>query len=318
MSEGKLKNCHVEEGRSPDVNISAYCHPSFSLENVKGSSNYKIIKSGRSLDLAYQLTAMTIVALFSFSVHATCTPTPDCASIGYTETSCETISLKCPFDQTKLYCFPCDSSYQYTCSNSNEYGDGTSCKGKYKSCCNTDCIVGAIYYSDKTCSSCVDSNKTPIGVVVKDNELVMSQKRTDYISWSSIHSDTSLTNYDSLDDAINDFKGKNNTAIIVAEHSNDSIDNNAGIYCNSYSTIGTTAGDWYLPSAGELYNYVYKNYNTIKASYTTKLQWNDFNTYFWSSSEHSFSGAWVILSFDNIHNNDGKYYSYSVTCFMEI
>ena len=39
-------------------NIS-YCHPSFSLENVKGSSNYKIIKSGRSLDLAYQLGAMT-------------------------------------------------------------------------------------------------------------------------------------------------------------------------------------------------------------------------------------------------------------------
>ena len=35
------------------------CHPSFSLENVKGSSNYKVIKSGRSLDLAYQLGAMT-------------------------------------------------------------------------------------------------------------------------------------------------------------------------------------------------------------------------------------------------------------------
>ena len=43
-------------------NIS-YCHPSFSLENVKGSSNYKTIKSGRSLDLAYQLGAMTIEGL---------------------------------------------------------------------------------------------------------------------------------------------------------------------------------------------------------------------------------------------------------------
>ena len=39
--------------------ILPYCHPSFSLENVKGSSNYKIIKSGSSLDLAYQLGAMT-------------------------------------------------------------------------------------------------------------------------------------------------------------------------------------------------------------------------------------------------------------------
>ena len=43
--------------------ILPYCHPSFSLENVKGSSNYKIIKSGRSLDLAYQLGAMTIKGL---------------------------------------------------------------------------------------------------------------------------------------------------------------------------------------------------------------------------------------------------------------
>ena len=39
--------------------ILSYCHPSFSLENIKGSSNYEIIKSGRSLDLAYQLGAMT-------------------------------------------------------------------------------------------------------------------------------------------------------------------------------------------------------------------------------------------------------------------
>ena len=93
-------------------NIS-YCHPSFSQENVKGSSNYKIIKCGRSLDLAYQLGAMTIIGLFSFNAYAECTPTPDCASIGYTETSCEGDSLKCPFDITKMMCMPCDSSFRY-------------------------------------------------------------------------------------------------------------------------------------------------------------------------------------------------------------
>ena len=61
--------------------ILSYYHPSFSQENVKGSSNYKIIKSGRSLDLAYQLGAMTrrdchvaslltmTAILFSFSAH---------------------------------------------------------------------------------------------------------------------------------------------------------------------------------------------------------------------------------------------------------
>ena len=136
-------------------NIS-YCHPSFSLENVKGASNYKIIKSGRLLDLAYQLGAMTrrdchvnndnnslsyvreadnknllagelektfnlphlnpllsrrgfiwiLCCLFSYNAYAVCTPTPDCASIGYTETSCETKSIKCPFDTSKLFVIP--------------------------------------------------------------------------------------------------------------------------------------------------------------------------------------------------------------------
>ena len=66
--------------------------------------------------------------------NAECTPTPDCASIGYTETSCEGDSLKCPFDITKLYCIPCDSSYKYTCTGTREYGVGDSCAGKYVSC----------------------------------------------------------------------------------------------------------------------------------------------------------------------------------------
>ena len=45
----------MKEIRKDSIN----CHPSFSQENVKGSSNYKIIKSGRLLDLDYQLGAMT-------------------------------------------------------------------------------------------------------------------------------------------------------------------------------------------------------------------------------------------------------------------
>ena len=111
------------------------------------SSNYKIIKSGRSLDLAYQLGAMTrrdchvaslltmtMIGLFSFNAYAECTPTPDCVSIGYTETSCEGDSLKCPFDISKLYCIPCDSSYKYACDGTNEEGVGEACGGKYVAC----------------------------------------------------------------------------------------------------------------------------------------------------------------------------------------
>ena len=143
------------------------------------------------------LLSMTAI-LFPFSAYATCTPTPDCASIGYTQTSCETKSVKCPFDTSKLFCIPCDSSFQYDCVGANiASGVGDSCGGKYMSCncsstdyifsngsclCDTACKVGAIYYSDNTCSACLHNDKTPVGVVVKDNELIMS-KIIEAISW---------------------------------------------------------------------------------------------------------------------------------------
>ena len=72
--------------------------------------------------------------LFSFNAYAECTPAPDCASIGYTETSCEGASLKCPFDTSKLFCIPCDSSFKYTCDGKDEVGVGDTCGGKYVSC----------------------------------------------------------------------------------------------------------------------------------------------------------------------------------------
>ena len=93
---------------------------------------------------------------------AACTPTPDCATIGYTETSCETDYLACPFDNTKLKCMPCDSTYRYSCIGENiSKGIGDICNNKYVSCecevgttfvngdcvCDTSCdTVGNIYY----------------------------------------------------------------------------------------------------------------------------------------------------------------------------
>ena len=118
----------------------------------------------RSLDLTYQLGAMvkercecallsansdiggyikkpyiafTIIlsmTIFSFPVYAECVPAPDCGELGYTATSCEGKFVRCPFDTTKLFCAPCDSIYQYSCSNAGEIGKGNSCNGKYIEC----------------------------------------------------------------------------------------------------------------------------------------------------------------------------------------
>ncbi|MBQ8436270.1 MAG: hypothetical protein IJX20_01325, partial [Alphaproteobacteria bacterium] len=152
------------------------------------------------------------------------------------------------------------------------------------------------------------------------NELIISQKKSSKMTWASNAStDTSLTNM-SQSQAKTDFNGKSNTAVIVAAYPSDTSSNNAAIYCNEYSTAGTSAGDWYLPAAGELYSYVYSNYSTINPIATT-LSWDYFDGYyFWSSSEGNVFFAWRvqpisgILDDDNFKNN----HSSSVSCFLAI
>ena len=65
-----------------------------------------------------------------------CTPSPDCASLGYTESSCpDGAGVKCPWGNT-WFCTEekCDTSYQYTCSGTGYAGgSGDECGGKYKS-----------------------------------------------------------------------------------------------------------------------------------------------------------------------------------------
>ncbi len=278
--------------------------------------------------------SVIVIGLVPFNVYGECTPTPDCASIGYTETSCDGDSLKCPFDTSKLYCIPCDSSFKYDCTGENiTGGTGSACGGKYVSCecnegtvfnngeciCDTSCSVGNIYYSDRTCSSCVVSGKTAIGIVVKDNELVMSNKKSSAMYWSDAYIDTSLTNYSTADEAKTDFNGKSNTAVIVAEHPTETVDNNAAIYCNSYSTEGTNAGDWYLPAAGELYSYVYGNYSVLNDTWVNKLAWNtSLSNAFWSSAEHDIYCVWVVVSSHGGIRTGYKPFGEAVSCFLDI
>ncbi len=274
-----------------------------------------------------------VIGLVPFNVYAECTPTPDCASIGYTETSCEGDSLKCPFDITKMMCMPCDSSFRYDCSGENiTGGTGSACGGKYVSCecsegsvfkdgacaCDDSCTVGAIYYSDGSCSVCVVNIKTPIGVVVKENELVMSPIAKGY--WGASGTDIpDLTNYATSSEAITDFNGKNNTDVIIATHISLGLTatESAAVYCSEYSTLGTNSGDWYLPAAGELYSYVYNNHGILN-SIMNKLGWSYGSNFFWSSSEYGESKAWRVCSYYDGVTTPAKYNSYWVSCFIRI
>ncbi|MBQ8436195.1 MAG: hypothetical protein IJX20_00940 [Alphaproteobacteria bacterium] len=280
-------------------------------------------------NLSKVLGMTMLCCLLSSTAHADCTPTPDCASIGYTATSCDGDSLKCPFDTSKLFCIPCDSSYKYDCTGDNSTGGvGDACGGKYASCacsgggefnngtCPQSCTVGMIYYSDKSCSSTYDSSKTAIGVVVKDNELIAALTVPD-MAWSSAYTDTSLTNYSSSTDAKTDYNGKSNTAVIVAAHPSETTSNNAAIYCNSYTTAGTSAGDWYLPAAGEVYDYIYSNYSAVKAGWDlvgTTIS----DSWFWSSSEDGSNYAWGVGSSNGSVSTYTKNHSYSVSCLLAL
>ena len=269
--------------------------------------------------------AMTSVA------NAACTPTPDCASIGYTETSCEGDSLKCPFDITKMMCMPCDSSFRYDCAGANVVGVGNTCNGKYASCSCSDaeytfsngecigpkCPVGYIYYSDKSCSADLDNSKTAIGIVVKDDKYIAALNVPDMKWASNTSTDVSgITNITSSE-AKTDYNGKANTLAILEAYPSDTTSNNAAIYCNSYSTAGTSAGDWYLPALGEVYDYIYTNYAKVKAGWD-KVGTTISDSIFWSSSEYNLNGAWYVISSNGNVNGSNKNNLGSVSCLLAL
>ncbi len=278
---------------------------------------------------------VVVIGLVPFNVYGECTPTPDCASIGYTETNCEGDYLACPFDSTKLKCMPCDSSFRYDCSGDNiTGGTGSACGGKYVSCecatnyifangscvCDTSCKVGAIYYSDGSCSSCVDTTKTAIGVVVKDNELVMSQIRNVGIHWGLWYVDVmDLTNIEIADEAINDYNGKENTLKIVTTYKSAGLssDNCAAINCYEYSTEGTNVTEWYLPAEGELYTYVYSNYAKVNNT-MNRLGWILGSRDFWSSSKSSIYLVWYVNLANGAIGSMDKNVALAASCFLKI
>ena len=277
-----------------------------------------------------------VIGLLPVSVSAQCITPPDCASIGYTETSCEGDSLKCPFDTTKLYCPPCDSSYKYTCSGDNIKNPiGDTCNDKYAACecitgatftngncvCDTSCSAGNIYYSDGTCSSCQYSDKTIIGVVVKDNELVMNLNYKT-MTWSpEAINIPNLTDFTSLETAITDYTGIENTQTIVDYYGVDGDDTTiAALYCNNYvpDTLASSKGDWYLPAAGELYDYLYLRQDVV-SQIKALTNWNQYNTKFHASTEYGNLHSWAInIITGSIEYARCKPNTVNTICFLNI
>ena len=111
-------------------NIKTVIAPSVSARSSDLRINVFLRKRGMTVGLWILISNVSMATM----VRAECTPTPNCAEIGYTATSCSGVSLKCPFDTSKLFCIPCDSTFKYDCNETGQVGKGDACNGKYQEC----------------------------------------------------------------------------------------------------------------------------------------------------------------------------------------
>ena len=205
----------------------------------------------------------------------------------------------------------CPSTYKYTCSGTGySGGSGTACGGKYTKCsCKSGytwkngtcqkqypgCTIGALFYSDNTCSSSLSSSKTLLGVVIYEktstqNGWVMTVNPIDSnVMWNRLV-DTSFTGV--TETAANTSCTNTQNLIRLSSTFYD-----AAKIANDYKL-----GDkkWCLPSYDVLNNITNStNFDKIDsgidAAGGTLIGLGE-NTveYIWSSSEYNGNQAWAL------------------------
>ena len=254
-------------------------------------------------ELISTLSILGSLAVSGAAAAQTCATPPSCETLGFTksETDCEGLeALKCPFDQSKLYC---------------PQGGGNM----------SAAAPGAILYSDGTISDSVIASKTPVGIVAYVDYVngsngfavaLTESKQT----WSSGYEDVScLTNYD-LAASITDMNGKNNTMCLVNYSSSYSYP--AAEYCNTYSAVSNGKGSsgWYLPAEGELRMIGYSS-EAINIGLQKLLKTKISVLSYWSSSESDNSDYAFIagISSNNLQmTSTKKNASQSVRCILAL
>ncbi len=269
----------------------------------------------------YLLSSVTAGIALLYANHGTaqCVSTQDCATLGYTETSCPNGGVKCPFGN-KWMCInsgitpeQCtELGFTQTCTGTNQTGGGSKvCNGKYNYCtcadgyvwqngacvvktCPVPCTIGTLYYSDRTCSDKLESSKTLLGVVIYEKSAsqmgwIMTVKPIQTnIAWDTgSNYSTGITNKEVSASCTN-------TQKLVALGSRFA----AATAANNYKPTGTPSGkSWCLPSRDLLNNFNNSvNFAKVNAGITIAggtILGNVYNgyEYVWSSSEYSYSHA---------------------------
>ena len=267
----------------------------------------------------FYYTTTAIIISCGITQAQTCVPTPTCSTLGYTSTTACDGGLKCPFGEA-WYC-PSNSGgecadFPYTCFGTGYVegaGIGTDCNGKYVKCeCAegfewkdeqgcvdiTDCRLGSIVYSDKSCSlsgyEIQEGTKTPIGVVVyidnSDKKWAMTLKSIGEYMWGYGLNISMLptSSFDSI--ASKDYASCENTEKIMTAGNKSEYP--AAWAAHEYKTAGTEAGDWCLPAAG-LFSNIYNNMSAVNTG-LEKAGGTKFttSTEVWSSTNYASYDAW--------------------------
>ena len=215
---------------------------------------------------------ISINLVTSGNIWAQCLGTQDCATLGYTQTSCPNGGVKCPFGN------------KWACSSEDD-------NSRY-------CDVGMLYYSDNTCSSDYNSSKTLLGVVIYSDSsgggwiMTVKPVKTN-IEWSISFTDIpELFNCTSISCIPDIHASCRNTDIITAYGNSSTYP--AAWTAKNYKPAGTPSGkSWCLPSSGLLNNLNNSvNFAKVNAGITAaggEILGNVSNGYesVWSSSEYS-------------------------------
>lgn len=153
----------------------------------------------------------------------------------------------------------------------------------------------------------------------------------DKIPWGANYTTISgLTNYGTADEAKTDLNGWANTQAIM-EYVTDKTINpipsgqtegvfQAAMVCQRYNPDGGSAGQWYLPAAGELSNYVGLNINAVRTALQTYgglTMPNDNNHPNWSSTTVNGGIMWYVFN-TGIIRDDYRYNRYRVRAFIQL
>ena len=285
--------------------------------------------------LILMTSAAVIAPISAIAQTPTCTASPDCASLGYTQSSCpENNGVRCPWGDAWFCTKTCsEMGFNYTCSGTGYAGGaGEACEGKYASCkcaegykwengqCKAEaiwgqcsgyaaqCSLGDILFSDGTCSANTVSGKTPIAVVVYKSgscgQAMALKSKGDY-EWGGYGTNISTLPDLSRSQASQDFASCENSAKIRAKGNKSKYPAVWAAY--NYTTTGTKVGDWCLPAAGIFTSY-YNNQSVI----------NTTSTCAWSSSERGNTWAWYSLfNYSDGLDYLGKDYGYEVRPVIE-